>query len=190
MKTAASKAHDNARIGGILAGLATVALLLVSPDLLALPALAASDEKPQMQKEETSEAIQDEQASEIGPGKEDSKDLEDSRALEEEWGIKIESVRMTAANQMVDFRYRVIDIEKAGVVFDRRNKAFLMDEASGAMLPVPRTAKVGPLRQTNFKADTKRIYFVLFSNHGGHVKSGSLVSFIIGDKRIENIKIQ
>jgi hypothetical protein len=184
MKAATSRAFHYGHTGEILTALAIVALLLVSPDLRVRLAAAAADEISRAQEEPTKAAGQDKKATAPDERKEDSQNPE------EEWGIKIESVRMSAAGHMVDFRYRVLDPEKAGAVFDRRNKAFLMDEASGAMLPVPRTAKVGPLRQTNFKADTTRIYFVLFSNHGGYVKSGSLVSFIVGDRRIENIKIQ
>ena len=184
MKTVTSRAFYNAHVGEVLTALAIMTLLLVSPDLRVRLAIAVADELSQAQKGETSAAGQDENTSAT-----DARG-EASQSTEVEWGIKITSVRMSAANHMVDFRYRVLDPEKAGAVFDRRNKAFLMDQSSGAMLPVPRTAKVGPLRQTNFKADTSRIYFVLFSNHGGYVKSGSLVSFIVGDRRIENIKVQ
>jgi len=105
-------------------------------------------------------------------------------------GIEIESVRLTAAGYMVDFRYRVTDPEKAAAVFDRRNKAYLIDQATGIALSVPRTAKVGPLRQTDFQPDPKRVYFILFSNSGGLVKPGSLVTLAVGDYRFENIVIQ
>ena len=184
MKAIASRELYNAHIGEVLAGLAIMALLLVSPDLRVRLAVAAADEISRAQKEETPAAKHDEKAYAIDA------ERENLISPEEKFGIKIESVRMSAAGRMVDFRYRVIDPEKAGAVFDRRNKAYLMDEASGVMLPVPRTAKVGPLRQTNFKADTKRIYFVLFSNHGGHVKSGSLVTLVIGESRLESVKVQ
>ncbi len=72
---------------------------------------------------------------------------------------------------------------------DFGNKAYLLDQASGVALPVPRTAKVGPLRQTNFRADPRRVYFILFSNPGV-VKSGSLVTLVVGDVRFENITVQ
>jgi len=108
---------------------------------------------------------------------------------EEKWGIEIESVRPTAGGRLVDFRYRITDAEKASAIFDRRNKAYLLDQASGVALPVPRTAKVGPLRQTNFRADPRRVYFILFSNPGV-VKSGSLVTLVVGDVRFENITVQ
>jgi len=109
---------------------------------------------------------------------------------EDDRGIEVESVRLTAAGYMVDFRYRVTDPDKAAAVFDRRNTAYLVDQASGIALSVPRTAKVGPLRQTNFQPDPERVYFILFSNSGGLIKPGSLVTLVVGDYRFENIVVQ
>ena len=109
---------------------------------------------------------------------------------EEKLGVKVESARLSAAGHIVDLRYRITDPEKAAAVFDRRNKAYLVDQESGTTLAVPRTAKVGPLRQTNFKPDPKRIYFILFGNAGGVVKSGSLVTLVVGESRLEDIRVQ
>lgn len=108
----------------------------------------------------------------------------------EDRGIEIVSLRVTAAGHILDLRYRVTDPEKAAAVFDRRNKAFLIDQASGKALGVPRTAKVGPLRQTNFEPDPKRVYFILFSNAEQIVGPGSLVTLMVGDYRFENIEVQ
>jgi len=104
-------------------------------------------------------------------------------------GIKIESVRVTAAGHLLDFRYRVTDPDKAAAVFDRKNKAFLIDQATGNALGVPRMAKVGPLRQTNFEPDPNRVYFILFSNSAGLVEPGSLVTLSVGDYRVEDILV-
>ena len=67
--------------------------------------------------------------------------------LEANWGVRVESIRLTAAGHMVDFRYRVIDPEKAATLTKRGREAFLVDEATGTKLPVPVT-KVGQLRGT------------------------------------------
>jgi len=37
-----------------------------------------------------------------------------TKSLEETWGIQIMGSRQTAAGHMIDFRYRVLDPEKAG----------------------------------------------------------------------------
>ena len=112
-------------------------------------------------------------------------------SLEEQWGVKIESLRISAAGNLVDFRFRIIDPEKASYLVDRKNKAYMIDQSSGKVLSVPTTAKVGPLRQTVRyglpKAD--RVYFILFGNP--HVlKSGDKATVVIGDFRAENIVIE
>jgi hypothetical protein len=111
--------------------------------------------------------------------------------MEERWGVKIESLRTSANGHMLDFRYRIKDPEKAVHLVDRNNKAYLIDQASGKVLAVPNTAKVGPLRQTVRYGTPKpdRIYFVLFGNPG-LVKPGSQVTVVIGDFRAENLVVQ
>ncbi|RJP20992.1 MAG: hypothetical protein C4520_10600 [Candidatus Abyssobacteria bacterium SURF_5] len=112
------------------------------------------------------------------------------QAQDQEFGIEVVSVRLTAENHLIDFRYRVLDPEKASDIFDRQNPAYLVDEASGDRLTVPRMAKVGPLRQTNFNPDAKRVYFILFSNTGGIIHPGSLVSLEAGNCRINHLIVE
>ena len=120
-----------------------------------------------------------------------SVDQQKKMSIEEQWGVKIESLRISAAGNLLDFRYRIIDPEKATHLVDRRNKAYMIDQASGKVLSVPTTAKVGPLRQTvRYGLPKKdRIYFILFGNP--HVmKSGDKVTVVIGDFKAENLIIE
>ena len=91
---------------------------------------------------------------------------------------------------MLDFRYRVTDSERAAPFYDRKNSAYLIDEEAGVTLSVPRTAKAGPLRQTNFVPDPDRVYFILFGNPGGLVQPGKMVTVAVGGCRIENVKVE
>ena len=111
--------------------------------------------------------------------------------MEEQWGVTVESLRTSANGHLLDFRYRIKDADKALPLVDRRNKAYLIDQATGKVLAVPDTAKVGPLRQTvrYGKPKEDRVYFVLFGNPG-MVKTGDLVTVVIGDFRAENIVVQ
>jgi len=111
--------------------------------------------------------------------------------IEEKWGVKFESLRTSANGNLLDFRYRILDPEKAAYLVDRRNKAYLIDQASGKALSVPTTAKVGPLRQTvRYGLPKKdRIYFILFGNHG-LIKPGNKVSVVIGDFKLENLTVE
>ena len=110
--------------------------------------------------------------------------------LEDRWGVQIASIRVSAAGRMVDFRYRVIDPEKAVVLGDRRVKPVLIDQTSGRKLGVPVAPKIGSLRQTSEKLIAGRIYFVLFSNSEQLIKPGSKVTVVMGDFRAEDLKVE
>lgn len=90
---------------------------------------------------------------------------------------------------MLDFRYRVLDPEKAMPLFDRKIKPYLVDEATGAMFVVPEPPKVGALRTTR-KPVPDRNYFIMFANPGKFVKPGNKVTIVIGDFRAENLIVQ
>lgn len=109
--------------------------------------------------------------------------------IEERWGVKVLSIRHSAGGYMLDFRYRVLDPEKALPLFDRKIKPHLVDEATGAVFAVPEPPKVGALRSTR-KPQPGKNYFVMFANPGGYVKKNSKVSVVIGDFRAENLVVQ
>ena len=108
---------------------------------------------------------------------------EPAPTMEEQWGVEVVALRLTGADYMLDFRYRVIDADKAGELFERANKPVLIHNATGAKLEVPRPAKTGPLRPTN-PPQAGRVYFMLFSNPGV-VKAGDEVTIEIGDFKTE-----
>jgi hypothetical protein len=125
-----------------------------------------------------------------------TKDKEASRKkeinIEEQWGVRIESIRTSAAGNLIDFRYRILDSDKALPLVERKNKPYLIDQESGKTLGVPNGAKVGPLRQTvrYGKPKEDRIYFVLFGNPEGFVKPGDKVTVVIGDFRVANLVVE
>ncbi len=105
---------------------------------------------------------------------------------EKNFGIKILSLRPTAAGQMLDLRFQVLDPEKARPVLDKNKKAYLLDGKTGKTMPVPVT-KAGSMRQTTLKPEAGRIYFILFTNPNRMVKEGGSVSLIVGDFRKDGI---
>jgi hypothetical protein len=109
--------------------------------------------------------------------------------LKEQWGIEITSIRMAVDGHMVDFRYRVLDPVKAETLFVRKNKPYLIDQASQKVLAVPNLGKVGPLRTSN-KPQEGRIYWMFFGNGRGLIRAGSKVTVVIGDFRAENLVVQ
>ncbi len=99
-------------------------------------------------------------------------------------GIRIESLRLTAADYMLDLRFRVTDPDRAAPFFSRKTEFELVDLASGARLAVPDTPKLGKLRQVARKGMNDRSYFVLFANPGRYLKAGSQVMLVAGETRI------
>jgi hypothetical protein len=115
----------------------------------------------------------------------------DRKELAEKWGVEVISMRLTSAGYMLDFRFRVLDAEKALSLFDHRIKPYVVADKSDIKLPVPMAAKVGAFRPTNrgknIKAD--RTYYMVFGNPDSYVKPGEKVSVVIGDFRAENLTV-
>lgn len=109
--------------------------------------------------------------------------------LERRWGIQILGLHLSAGGYMLDFRYRVLDPEKAAGLFVRSDKPYLIDQASGRKFLVPNPPKVGPLR-TSYSPKPNRNYFVMFGNPGTFVKAGNKVTIVIGDFRVENLVVE
>ena len=108
------------------------------------------------------------------------------------YGIEIVSLRPSAADSMLDLRYRIVDGEKALKLVDRSIKAYLIDQATGRTVTVPNTAKIGPLRQTT-KYGTPpegRIFFMLFPNPGKSIHAGDKVTVVLGKFKAENLVVQ
>lgn len=112
------------------------------------------------------------------------------KRLEKRWGVEVVGVRLSGNGRLVDFRYKVLDPEKAGNLGDREVKPFLIDQASGATLLVPKTPKVGPLRQTGLKPEPGKVYFMLFANPACLVKVGSKVTLTVGDFHLDNLIVE
>ena len=112
-------------------------------------------------------------------------------AGEDKLGIRMEGLRLSAAGYILDFRYRVIDPAKAAPLQDRKIRPYLLDEASGAQLGVPDTAKLGQLRTTGRnRVVSDQDYFILFANPGRFVQAGNKVTLVMGDLRIENLTVE
>lgn len=108
---------------------------------------------------------------------------------QEEWGVKLVSLRPTASGYMLDLRYRVVDPKKATPIMDRNLRPYLIVEDDGRRLSVPVTNKLGAMRQTTKFPRPNRSYFMLFANPGRHVKSGDRVTVVIGDFKAEHVVV-
>ena len=128
-------------------------------------------------------------SSESSAGAKEPTPLEDEVVkIEEKWGIKILGIRQTANAFLLDFRFHVIDPEKAKPLIGRHAKPYIIDEASGMKLSVPNMPKVGSLRAKGNQPD--RDYFILFSNPNGIVKKGSAVTVMADDFKVEHLIVE
>jgi hypothetical protein len=109
--------------------------------------------------------------------------------LRDKWGIEITALRRAAAGHMLDFRFRVLDADKAAPLFVRKTKPSLLHENTGLHLVIAAPPKVGALRSSN-PPIPGRIYFMFFGNPNGFVKPGDRVTITIGDFRAENLTVQ
>lgn len=109
--------------------------------------------------------------------------------LEQQWGIRVLALRQSASGYMLDFRYRVVDVDKARKLMDRKLKPQLIVTKTGNRLQVPTPPKLGPLRQSSRtpRADTN--YFIFFANPRRQVNTGDEVSIQIGDLEISGLKV-
>ena len=133
---------------------------------------------------------------------EDQNNLRESRAsinqnhhprtktfMKRKWGVEVLFVRQTAAGYMLEFRYKVLDTEKAKSLFERQTKPVLIHTRSGAELVVPTPAKTGALRNSNPPL-VDHTYWMFFANPGKFVKVGDKVNIKIGDFLAKDLVVQ
>jgi hypothetical protein len=115
----------------------------------------------------------------------------ENTGVETAYGIKIEGLRLTAAGSMLDFRYRVLDAQKAAPFLNGRIQPSLVDETRSARLGVPDTPTLGRIRQTsrNGVIHTDRSYFILFGNPGKALQKGDKVSLLLGQVKITDLTV-
>jgi hypothetical protein len=104
------------------------------------------------------------------------------------WGVEVIGVKPVSSGYMLAFRYRILDPDKAKSLNDRKSKAYLIDEATGTRLAVPALENVGELR-SGAAPVADRNYFMIFGNPGRLVKSGSRVSIVIGNFRVDQLVV-
>ena len=115
----------------------------------------------------------------------------DNSVLAEKWGVEVIGIKHTAGGYMLDFRFRVLDVEKSLPLFDHQIKPYITAVKSGINLPVPVGSKTGAMRPTNrgknIKADKN--YYMVFANPDKHLKPGDKVAVVIGDFKIEGLTV-
>jgi hypothetical protein len=106
----------------------------------------------------------------------------------ERWGMDVIGLHLTAQGALLHFRYKVVDPLKAGQVGLEGGDAYILDLAGRktSARTVPSTGAAYAARHLN-QAGTQQSTF--FANSRG-LKSGDLVTVVMGRFRAENVRIQ
>jgi len=110
--------------------------------------------------------------------------------LVEKYGIEIVSLRLTADQTMLDYRYRVVDAEAAAPLHGQHVKTQLIHDATQKKFQVPFAAKVGSLRQTSKAPVQDRTYVILFANPGRSIQHGDLISILQSDLTVSGLRVE
>lgn len=111
-------------------------------------------------------------------------------SVAEQWGIEVRQITLSAEGYMLDFRYRIIDTERAREVTKRQAQCYVIDQKSGARMIVPAPPKVGSLRNKSLEPVEGKTYYVMFANPGRRIRRGDKVTVVIDDMQIHDLEVQ
>ena len=105
-------------------------------------------------------------------------------AFEEETGIRIIRVAMTAGGGMVDLQYQVVDPDKSLIVHDDDKPPALIEESTGWLFATP-------FHDHSYRElHTAVTYHELITNGDGLLERGSKVTLTVGEARLEHLRVQ
>ena len=105
------------------------------------------------------------------------------------WGVDQLRLKKTSSGELIRFTYRVVDVDRAKAIHDKKAEPHLLDPRSHAILSVPSLENVGSLRQTEAIVKGKD-YWVLFSNKGNLVQVGDRADIAIGDFYVSGLPVE
>ncbi len=108
----------------------------------------------------------------------------------DQYGVEVKGLNLSAAGYMLDFRFMVVDPEKAAAIFGPEIENTVIDQQSGAKLIVPAPPKVGSMRQNKEAPRKDKTYFLLFANPGRLVKQGDRVTVVLGPMEVKDVVVQ
>jgi len=98
------------------------------------------------------------------------------------YGIDVNLIGVTAAGGLIEFRYQVVDPDKADLmIHDTTLLPIVVVEDTGATMVISRPHHASEL-------ELGGTYFFLFANSHNAIHAGSLVTLVLGDSRLEHIE--
>ncbi len=108
----------------------------------------------------------------------------------DQYGVEVKGLNLSAAGYMLDFRFMVVDPDKAAAIFGPEVENTVIDQQSGAKLIVPAPPKVGSMRQNKETPRKDKTYFVMFANPGRFIKRGDKVTVVLGPMELKDVVVQ
>ena len=107
------------------------------------------------------------------------------QTLEEEYGLSIRLLAVTAAGGLIDLRFKVVDEAKAAQLLDTSQlRLGIVAQESDTLIEAPADTR------QSFDLQQDMVYFVQFPNTGHAIDVGSRVSLIMGDVRVDDLVAQ
>lgn len=105
-----------------------------------------------------------------------------SPAIEAKWGVRVTQIGVTADSGMVDFRFIVVDPDKALTMMqDVNNLPVLIAEDSGTVI----NSSVAMAARHDLNPG--QTYFLLYRNAGGAIRHGTSVTVKFGDLELQHV---
>lgn len=109
-----------------------------------------------------------------------------TEGLAAEHGIDVDLIAVTAAGGLVEFRYQVIDPDKATRILHETELApILVAEETGQTLMMS-----SPPHKHGGELQLGGTYFFLLANSGNALHRGTQVTLVVGDVRVEHLTVQ
>jgi hypothetical protein len=105
--------------------------------------------------------------------------------LVERSGVRIEHLAATGGGGLLDLRYQVIDPGKAVAVHDPETPPAIIHERTGVVIE---NLLMDHAHSGQFKAGLT--YYLIFHNPGQIVRPGDRVSVVLGDARVEHLRVR
>lgn len=102
-------------------------------------------------------------------------------AIADKYGIRMTHIAVLADGGLIDFRFQILDPDKASPLFDLATRPVMYVEATGQKVD----SLYHPPHGHDLAAGQSQ-YFI-YNNQNGAIKSGQAVSVVLGDLRLEHI---
>lgn len=116
----------------------------------------------------------------------------DNRKMREAWGVQIISTGFADTGYWLEFRFRVLDPDKAAPLFDGMSDPYLQSDADKKVkleVPEAERADAQPVTHRERNVQAGKIYSIMFANPKGLVKPGQKVTVVAGEFRAEHMTV-